>query len=303
MKVAVTGTSGLIGSGLVSFLSKKGITVSKILRENPEGDEISWKPEGGDWNSAFTDGIDGIVHLAGENIASGKWTKEKKEKIKQSRIEGTKSLCDHVLKLPAPPSVFVCASAIGFYGDRGMEFLNESSSRGSGFLPDVCIGWEEAAQSVSSVGIRVVNVRFGVVLSKEGGVLAKMLTPFKMGMGGKIGSGKQYMSWVAMDDVTGAIYHALTTDSLKGPVNVTAPNPVTNKEFTKALGRVLKRLTVMPMPAFAAKLAFGKMANDLLLASTRVAPRKLSDSGYVFQYTELESALRHILDTAEMEDK
>ncbi len=303
MKVAVTGTSGLIGSSLVSFLSKKDIKVCKILREDPEGDAISWKPEGGDWDSAFTDGIDGIVHLAGENIASGKWTKEKKEKIKNSRIEGTKRLCDHILKLPVPPSVFVCASAVGFYGDRGMEFLNESSSRGSGFLPDVCIGWEEAAQTVSVSGIRVVNVRFGVVLSKEGGALAKMLTPFKMGMGGKIGSGKQYMSWVAMDDVTGAIYHALTTDSLKGPVNVTAPNPVTNKEFTNTLGRVLKRLTVMPMPAFAAKLAFGKMANDLLLASTRVAPKKLADSGYKFQYTELESALRHILDTAEMEDK
>ena len=303
MKVAITGTSGLIGSSLVSFLSKKDVTVSKILREDPESDEISWKPEGGDWDSAFTDGIDGIVHLAGENIASGKWTKEKKEKIKNSRIEGTKSLCDHILKLPVPPSVFVCASAVGFYGDRGMEFLNESSSRRSGFLPDVCIGWEEAAQTVSSAGIRVVNVRFGVVLSKAGGALAKMLTPFKMGMGGKIGSGKQYMSWVAVDDVTGAIYHALTTDFLKGPVNVTAPNPVTNKEFTNTLGRVLKRLTVMPMPAFAAKLAFGKMANDLLLASTRVAPKKLADSGYKFQYTELESALRHILDTAEMEDK
>lgn len=303
MRIAVTGTSGLIGSSLVSYLSKKDVTVSKILREDPEGNEISWKPEGGDWDSAFTDGIDGIVHLAGENIASGRWTKGKKEKIKNSRIEGTKSLCDHILKLPVPPSVFICASAVGFYGDRGMEFLNESSSRGSGFLPDVCIGWEEAACTVASAGIRVVSVRFGVVLSKEGGALAKMLTPFKMRMGGKIGSGKQYMSWVAMDDVTGAIYHALTTDSLKGPVNVTAPNPVTNKEFTNTLGRVLNRLTVMPMPAFAAKLAFGEMANDLLLASTRVAPKKLSDSGYKFQYTELESALRHILDTAEMEDK
>jgi hypothetical protein len=179
-----------------------------------------------------------------------------------------------------------------------MEFLNESSSRGSGFLPDVCIGWEEAAQKVSSAGIRVVSVRFGVVLSKEGGALAKMLTPFKMGMGGKIGSGKQYMSWVAIDDVTGAIYHALTTDSLKGPVNVTAPNPVTNKEFTKTLGRVLKRPTVMPMPAFGARLAFGEMANDLLLASTRVAPKKLLDTGYDFQYPELESALRHVLKDA-----
>jgi uncharacterized protein (TIGR01777 family) len=295
MKVAVTGSSGLIGSSLVSFLSKKDVTVSRILRENTEDNEISWKPEGGDWDSAFAGGIDGIVHLAGENIASGRWTKVKKEKIRSSRIEGTKRLCEHILKLPTPPSVFVCASAIGYYGDRGMEFLNEDSSRGSGFLPDVCLGWEEAAESVSKAGLRVVNVRFGIVLSKDGGALAKMLTPFKMGMGGKIGSGTQYMSWVAMDDVTGAIYHALVTDSLKGPVNVTAPNPVTNKEFTNTLGKVLNRPTVMPMPAFAARLAFGEMANDLLLASTKVAPKRLSDSGYEFQYPELANALKHVL--------
>jgi uncharacterized protein (TIGR01777 family) len=295
LKVAVTGSSGLIGSSLVSFLSEKNITVSKILREDPKDDNISWRPEDGDWDSAYAGGIDGIVHLAGEYVASGRWTRVKKEKIRNSRIEGTKRLCEHLLKLPTPPSVFVCASAIGFYGDRGMEFLNEGSSRGSGFLPDVCAGWEEAANIVSKAGIRVVNVRFGIVLSKDGGALAKMLTPFKMGMGGKIGSGTQYMSWVAMDDVTGAIYHALVTDSLKGPVNVTAPNPVTNKEFTNTLGKVLNRPTVMPMPAFAARLAFGEMANDLLLASTKVAPKRLSDSGYEFQYPELANALKHVL--------
>ncbi len=296
MQVAVTGSSGLIGSSLVSFLSEKSVTVSKILRENPKDNEISWKPEGGDWDSAFDKGIDGIVHLAGENIASGKWTKKKKEKIRNSRIEGTKRLCELILKLPTPPSVLVCASAIGYYGDRGVEFLNEGSSRGSGFLPDVCLGWEEATESVSKAGVRVVNVRFGIVLSKDGGALAKMLTPFKMGMGGKVGSGTQYMSWVAMDDITGAIYHTLVTDSLKGPVNVTAPNPVTNKEFTNTLGEVLKRPAVVPMPAFAARLVFGEMAKDLLLASTKVAPKRLADSGYEFQYPKLEDALKHILD-------
>ena len=296
MKVAVTGSSGLIGSSLVSFLSEKSVTVSKILRENTKDDDISWKPEDGDWDSAFTGGVDGIVHLAGESVASGKWTRKKKEKIRNSRIEGTKRLCEHILKLPTPPSVLVCASAIGYYGNRGVEFLNEGSSRGSGFLPDVCLGWEEAAESVSKAGIRVVNVRFGIVLSKDGGALAKMMTPFKIGMGGKIGSGTQYMSWVAMDDVTGAIYHTLITESLKGPVNVTAPNPVTNKEFTNTLGEVLKRPAVVPIPAFAAKLAFGEMANDLLLASTKVAPKRLSDSGYKFQYPELENALKHVLD-------
>ena len=296
MKVAVTGSSGLIGSSLVSYLSKKDIVVSKILRENTKDDDISWKPEDGDWNSAFTGGVDGIVHLAGESVASGKWTRKKKEKIRNSRIEGTKRLCEHILKLPTPPSVLVCASAIGYYGNRGVEFLNEGSPRGSGFLSDVCLGWEEAAESVSKAGIRVVNVRFGIVLSKDGGALAKMMTPFKIGMGGKIGSGTQYMSWVAMDDVTGAIYHTLITESLKGPVNVTAPNPVTNKEFTNTLGEVLKRPAVVPIPAFAAKLAFGEMANDLLLASTKVAPKRLSDSGYKFQYPELENALKHVLD-------
>ncbi len=295
MKVAITGSSGFIGSHLLSFLSKRDVAISKILRENPNGNGVSWKPEGGEWDSAFTDGIDGFVHLAGENIASGRWTKMKKERIRNSRVEGTKKLCEHILKLPTLPSVFVCASAIGFYGDRGMEFLNESSSRGSGFLPDVCVDWEEATDSISKAGIRVVNVRFGIVLSSDGGALSKMLTPFKMGMGGKAGSGKQYMSWVAIDDVTGAIYHALATDTLEGPVNVTAPSPVTNKDFTNTLGRVLKKPTVMPMPAFAAKLAFGEMANDLLLASTKVAPKKLVETGYNFQYPELEDALKHIL--------
>jgi uncharacterized protein len=294
MKVAVTGTSGLIGSSLVSFLSKKDITVCKILRESTIDNEISWKPESGDWGSVFANGI---VHLAGENIATGKWTNEKKEKIKSSRIEGTKRLCDHVIKLPTPPSVFVCASAIGFYGDRGAEVLNEDSPRGSGFLSDVCIGWEEAAKAISNAGIRVVNLRFGMVLSNAGGALAKMLTPFKMGMGGRIGSGKQYMSWAAIDDITGAICHALFTDSLRGPVNVASPNPVTNREFTKTLGRALNRPTIMPMPAFAARLAFGEMANELLLASTRVEPKKLLDTGYRFQYPELEDALKHILNT------
>ncbi len=295
MKVAVTGSSGLIGSNLLSLLSKKGVTISKILRQNPVDNHISWKPEGGEWDSAFSDGIDGFVHLAGENIASGRWSKAKKKKIRSSRVEGTKKLCEHILKLPIAPSVFVCASAIGFYGDSGMEFMNEGNPRGSGFLPDVCVEWEEATDSISKAGIRVVNVRFGVVLSKDGGALAKMLTPFKIGLGGKVGSGKQYMSWVAIDDVTGAIYHALTTDTLKGPANVTAPNPVTNKEFTLTLGRVLNRPAVIPMPAFAARLALGEMANDLLLASTKVAPKKLFETGYNFQYPELENALKHIL--------
>jgi hypothetical protein len=295
MLVALTGASGLIGSGVALYLTQKNFTTIKILHETLGDNTIVWKPKGGDWDTTFSDGVEGIVHLAGENIASGKWTKEKKEAIKRSRIEGTKKLCSNILNLPKPPKVLVCASAIGFYGNRGEEILNEGSSRGHNFLSDVCVGWEEATKDVSDAGIRVVNLRFGVVLSQLGGALAKMLTPFRLGMGGRLGSGRQYMSWVAIDDVTGAIHHSLVQDSLSGPVNVTAPNPVTNREFTNILGRLLKRPTVMPMPAFAAKLAFGEMGEELLLSSARVEPKKLLDSGYHFQYPRLEHALDHIL--------
>ncbi len=295
MLVAVTGATGLIGSRVELFLKQKEFRTIKIRHGTLADKSIVWKADEGDWNSAFSEGVDGVVHLAGENIATGKWTKEKKEAIKQSRVEGTKTLCSNILKLPKPLKVLVCASAIGYYGDRGEEILNEESPRGDKFLSDVCVDWEEATREVSESGTRVVNLRFGVVLSQSGGALAKMLTPFRLGMGGRVGSGKQYMSWVAIDDVAGAIYHSLVNDSLIGPVNVTAPNPVTNREFTNILGRLLKRPTVMPMPAFAAKLAFGEMADELLLSSARVEPKKLLDTGYHFQYPNLKDALDHVL--------
>ena len=235
------------------------------------------------------------MHLAGENIAVRRWTPAQKARIRDSRVQGTRLLAQSLARLQQPPTVMVCASAIGFYGDRGEELLTEGSAPGSGFLTDTCRAWEAAAQPASEKDIRVVNLRLGVVLSPGGGALAKMLLPFRLGVGGKIGSGRQYMSWIEIDDVVGVIHYALTTDELRGPVNAVAPNPVTNREFTKTLGRVLSRPTIFPMPAFAARLAFGEMADELLLASTRVKPARLQNSGYYFRHPRLEDALRHLL--------
>jgi hypothetical protein len=238
------------------------------------------------------------VHLAGENIAAGRWTVEKKARIRDSRVKGTKTLCEALAQLSQPPKVLVSASAIGYYGDRGAELLWENSALGTGFLAEVCQAWEEATRPAMEKGIRVVLLRIGVVLSPAGGALAKMLLPFKLGLGGIIGSGKQYMSWIALDDVVGTIDHVLITDTLQGPVNAVAPHPVTNSEFTKTLRRVLRRPTLFPMPAFAARLAFGEMADELLLASTRVEPKRLIATEYRFRYPELEDALRHLLGRA-----
>jgi uncharacterized protein (TIGR01777 family) len=241
------------------------------------------------------EGLDAVVHLAGENIAARRWNAEQKALIRDSRVQGTKLLCETLAKLQRPPRVLISASAIGYYGDQGDRELTEESPSDSGFLPEVCREWEGATEAAKKAGIRVVQLRFGVILSPGGGALSKMLTPFRLGMGGRIGNGRQWMSWIALDDVVGCIHHALATDSLHEPVNAVAPRPVTNREFTKTLGKVLWRPTLFPMPGFVARLAFGEMANDLLLASTRVLPRALLDSGYRFLYGDLESALRHLL--------
>jgi uncharacterized protein (TIGR01777 family) len=238
---------------------------------------------------------DAVVHLAGENIAAGRWTERQKARIRDSRVKGTRLLCDLLARYSPPPKALVCASAVGYYGDRGDEILKEESAPGSDFLFDVCREWEAATQTAVERGIRVVNLRIGVVLSPLGGALAKMLTPFKLGAGGVIGSGRQYMSWIALDDVVRAFHFALTNQSLLGPVNAVAPNPVTNRDFTRTLGRVLSRPTVFPMPAFAARLAFGEMADALLLASTRVEPARLLAGSFIFRYPDLEGALRHLL--------
>jgi uncharacterized protein (TIGR01777 family) len=247
-------------------------------------------------DASALEGVDAVVHLAGENIAQ-RWTSSQKAKIRDSRIKGTQLLCETLARLSSPPKVLVSASAIGYYGDRGEQILTEDSPLGRGFLAEVCRGWEAATEPARQRGLRVVPLRFGVVLSPAGGALAKMLPPFRLGLGGMVGSGRQYMSWIALDDVVGAIQHAIVTDTLQGPTNAVAPQAVTNQEFTKTLGKALGRPTVFPLPAFAARLMFGEMADELLLASTRVQPAKLLGSGYRFRYPELEDALRHVLAT------
>ena len=295
MKILVTGATGLVGSALVPFLAGGGHEVARLGRSAPGAGDIRWDPEAGVLEPDALEGFDGVVHLAGDNIATGRWTAEKKRRIRESRVKGTSLLATALAGLERPPRVLVSASAIGFYGDRGDEELIEGSAAGSGFLSEVCREWEAATEAAEGKGIRVAHARLGVVLSKDGGALAKMLTPFRLGAGGVIGNGRQYMSWITLDDTVAAIGHLLSTESAAGPVNVVAPAPVTNGEFTRTLGRVLRRPTLFPMPGFAARLAFGEMADALLLAGTRVKPAGLLDSGYAFRHGSLEEGLRHVL--------
>ena len=294
MKIGVSGSTGLVGSALVPFLTTSGHQVVRLVRSKPNPGEVYWSPGEGRLDASGLEGLEAVVHLAGENI-TGRWTPAKKARIRESRVQGTQLLAGTLAELAQPPKVLVCASAIGYYGDRGEEVLREASPPGSNFLAEVCQAWEAASQPAAQKGIRVVSLRIGVVLSPRGGALGQMLLPFKLGVGGKIGSGRQYLSWIAIDDLVGVIHHALTTDSLQGPVNTVAPQAVTNLEFTKTLGRVLGRPTLFPLPAFAARWAFGQMADELLLASARVEPARLKASGYVFRTPDLEGALRRLL--------
>jgi uncharacterized protein (TIGR01777 family) len=297
MRVLVTGSSGLVGSALASQLEGDGHTVTRLVRSKrgTGEDRVLWDPEAGTIDSASLEGLDAAVHLAGESIAAGRWTAARKARILESRTKGTQLLAEALAGLRERPKVLVSASAVGYYGDRGDESLREESASGSGFLADVCRQWEAAAAPAAQSGIRVVHPRFAMILSTAGGALQRLLLPFRLGLGGRLGSGKQFMSWVALDDVVGAICHALTHDDLQGPVNVVSPTPVRNDEFTKTLGRVLRRPTVFPLPAFAARLAFGQMADELLLTSQRVEPAKLIAGGYQFAFPDLEDALRHLL--------
>ncbi len=305
MNVLVTGSSGLVGSALVSFLEASGHHITRLVRSQPRPGktEVFWDPDARRLDSSALEGLDAVVHLAGENIA-GRWTARKKARIRESRINGTYLLAESLAGLARPPAVLVAASAIGYYGDRGDTVLKEESSPGEGFLAGVCRDWEAAAKPAVQKGIRVVHLRIGLVLSRAGGALARMLPPFKLGLGGKIGSGKQYLSWIAIDDLVRVIAHVLgkeglapyrTGTGLAGAVNAVAPNPVTNLEFTRTLGRVLHRPTIFPMPAFAARLAIGEMGQELLLASQRVEPARLLASGYSFLFPVLEGALGHVL--------
>jgi uncharacterized protein len=297
MNILVTGASGLIGSALVSFLASAGHDVIRLVRSQPRPGEKAarWDPMAGTIETSALEGVEAVVHLAGESLAE-RWTPEKKVRIRESRVKGTRLLCESLAQMTTPPRVLVSASAIGYYGDRAGEILSEESAAGRGFLAEVCRAWEAATEPASQKGMRVVPLRFGVVLSGAGGALGKMLPPFRMGLGGVLGSGQQYMSWIALDDAVGAIHHTMMTGSLQGPVNAMAPNAVTNQEFTKTLGKVIGRPTIVPMPAFAVRLMFGEMADEVLLASARVQPAKLLASGYTFRYPELEAALRHLLE-------
>ena len=295
MKVLVTGASGLIGSALSKFLTAGGHSVIRLQRKNFEPESPVWDLENCINDLARNREKYAVVHLAGENIADGRWSKKKKDRILNSRVHGTKFLAAYFAGTDFKPELIISASAVGFYGERGTEIIDESFASGSGFLAGVCQQWENSANIAEEAGIRVVNARFGAVLSSSGGALRKMLLPFKMGLGGIIGSGEQYFSWVSIDDAVRIIQHIIADDSIRGPVNFAAPNAVSNREFTKTLGRVLRRPTILPLPAFAARLAFGEMAEELLLTSTRVYPKKIVEFGYKFLHPELGEALKHIL--------
>ena len=282
MKILVSGSHGFVGSALVPFLTALGHQITRLVRP---------------YDPAALDGVEAVAHLAGESII-GRWTPGKKTQIRDSRVNGTRALAESLARLARPPLALVCASAVGYYGERGEERLQEDSPAGSGFLADVCREWEAAARPAVQQGIRVVNLRIGMVLSPHGGALAKMLPVFRLGLGGCLGSGRQYLSWIALDDLVEVIAFALAAPNLRGPVNAVAPTPVTNREFTKTLGRLLGRPTLCPVPAFAARLALGEMAEALLLASARVMPAALLASGFTFRYPDLDGALRHLVGTA-----
>lgn len=298
MKILISGSTGLVGSALVPALQSSGHEAIRLVRSTSSAtqspmESVTWDPMSGQLAPSRLEGLDAAVHLAGESIAAKRWTPAQKTKILESRVKGTRLLAETLAKLTPPPRELICASAIGFYGDRADQRLNEDSPPGTGFLADTCLEWEAAAKPAVERGIRVVHLRTGLVLASQGGALAKMLTPFRLGIAGIIGSGQQYMSWISLDDLVAIIAYALSNETLRGPVNAVAPKPVTNYEFTKTLGRVLGRPTLFPMPAFAARLAFGEMAEGLLLASARVEPKRLLESGFGFRFPELEAAIRH----------
>jgi uncharacterized protein len=297
MKVAISGSYGLIGTAVRNDLTRRGFEVFRLVRRAPlDPTEIAWDPTNP--TPIYTlEGFDAVVHLAGENLASGRWTKAYQTRIWQSRVQGTTSLATALSALSRPPSAFLCASAIGFYGRRGAdEILTEKSDAGHGFLPELCKAWEAASSPLEQAGIRVVHMRLGVVLSRLGGMLRRVLTPFQLGLGGRLGNGTQVMSWIDLDDVASAMFHLIDTDSLSGPVNLVSPRPVTNRYFANTLGRVLKRPAVLPLPAGLLRLLFGAMADEVLLAGSRVHPEKLLASDFHFRFPELPKALEHALD-------
>ncbi len=297
LSVLVSGASGVVGSALLPFLTTGGHRALRLVRRAADVDkgEVAWDPAKGLLDRENIRGVDAAVHLSGENIGQGRWTKEKKRRIIDSRVKSTSLIASAMAGLDPKPDVLVCASAIGWYGNRGADLVTEEDSRGHDFISEVCERWEKAAAPALEAGIRVVFLRIGVALSPIGGALQRVLLPFKAGLGGTLGPGSQYISWIGMDDLIDVIYHAINHKALEGPVNAAAPNPVTNLEYTRTLGRILARPTSLSVPESAIRLAFGQMGEEVVLSGARVAPAKLLETGFNFRHPDLEAALRHML--------
>jgi len=294
MKILITGATGLIGTALQKSLREKGHDLLLVSRKEPKDSTyVQWDPENGFAESERLEGIDAVVHLAGESVSGLRWTDEKKKAIRDSRVLGTRSVVDAISDLKKRPSVFIAASAIGFYGDRGDDEMTETSKAGKTFLAEVSREWEAEARRAEDSGVRTVLLRTGIVLSKDGGALGTMLMPFKLGLGGVVGDGKQWMSWISLDDHVAVINYVLENESVRGAVNSVSPNPVTNEEFTKVMGEVLYRPTFIPVPEFAVHLAFGEMGEALLLDSIRVIPKRLEDVGFTFKFPDLKKAIEN----------
>ena len=302
MRILITGGSGLIGSQLIPYLEIQGHQVVRLVRNKKQNSETSlyWDPATGELVSEAIENFQVVIHLAGENVSSGRWSKKRKEQIRNSRIRSTGLLAEKLKKLKNPPDLLISASAIGYYGNRGEEILTEDSKKGEGFLADLVQEWEKVTTVAKDAGIRVAFLRFGVVLSARGGALGRILLPFKLGLGTIIGNGKQYMPWISIDDVNGVIDYIIKNDAISGAVNVVAPEAVTNNEYSKALGRALSRPVLFKVPGLVLSLALGEMAEQLLLSSSRVAPKVLTDHGYKFIYENIDQALSAILEKSDI---
>jgi uncharacterized protein (TIGR01777 family) len=300
MKIAITGSTGLVGSALIPVLTAAGHQVVRLVRQtsrtaNDGTLAVPWDPEQGQLDASDLEGVDAVINLAGENIAGGRWTAARKKRILESRTKSTALLATTIAKMNPPPRFFFSASAVGYYPSSGDRVLTEADQPGTDFLADVCVAWETASRPAAEVGVRTVNGRIGVVLSTVGGALASQLPLFRWGIAGRLGSGKQYVPWITLDDLVRALVHCMATEQLQGPVNLTAPHPVTNAEFTKTLGKVLSRPTILPAPKFVLRMILGEMADSLLFASLRVLPERLLQTGFLFNHTHLEPALRQVL--------
>lgn len=296
MRIVITGSSGLVGGALMLRLREQGNQVIRLVRKPiDEADAILWNPAKGQLDPSSLEGVDAIVHLAGVNVAEGRWSTKRKQEILESRVSGLRTLNAALRKCARRPSVLISASATGIYGDRGDEVLDEGSKPGTGFLAEVCQQWEEGVKDAAEMGLRTVSLRIGIVLSLEGGALGKMIWPFKMGLGGRLGHGRQWMSWIALHDLMAIFEYVLANSRISGPVNAVTPEAVTNDVFTRTLGKVLGRPTVFPVPSFMLRLLCGEFADEALLASARVVPKELAESGFTFQHESLEGAFRFLI--------